>query len=370
VAHLLKVFLFYSNNVWLVCATMALLLTACVPSPVVPTATGELPQQGGVYVVCEGLWHQNNGTLTYVQPSGTVIPNVAAAVQPGYVLGDTPSGVAVIADTMLVVVSSSNTIEKFVISTGKWLGRYSRTQGGTPYGIAMVSDSVAVVSLLAGDGVMELNTRTMKPQIERLATGPAPEGVASFQGMTWVANSGFGDLRNNELNAGTVMVFSARDFLLRATIAGLPNVQSVHINAQTNQAWICYRNLPSLRDSLGGIVVVDGGTFQARAHYRYGAPRLALAPDGTAFVLHTTGVDKITNDGVVRPIIAHQSGSGNDVWYSIAYRKGAQPQLWIGNAKNYVQPGQVFVFTEEGSLLHTYDVAINPAHFVFTPPAR
>lgn len=356
------------KKILFISVTVALsLVLSCVPTPTQPDNPTVVLVPDGTYVVCEGLWRQNNATVSYINPAGVVIRDAVSAVNPGLQLGDTASDILVENDTMWVVVNTSKSIEKFQMSTGKWLGRQYRTDNREPYRICRLNDSIAIVSNLYDDSISELNLRTMQERIQRITVGPAPEGVAVLENRVFVANSGLGDYRSSEPDAGTMYVLNNIDYTRISVVKGLPNIASIRTDATTNRVWASYRNLTSLRDSLGGVVCLHPISLQIIGHWRFASPRsIVLDPaNGNLYVLHTNGISRINRTTTeIEHIVEYQSGNGNDVWYSLDYNSKTQ-ELWVGNARSYVTDGQAIVFSTTGKEVARYDVGLNPTAFGF-----
>lgn len=355
--------------VWPVFAVFITVLAAsCVQAPDAPTGSAGIVRPGGVYVLCEGLWRQDNSELSYLQPEFVdVVRDVVSTVNPGLRLGDTASDVVVRGDTMYVCVSTSHTIESYRRSTGEWLGRMTMPAGPEPYRMVLADDSTAYCTNLNDDSITEFDPRTLTIRIERAAVGPAPEGIAVTRNAIFVANSGLGDLRAGEDGAGTVAVLDRSDLATVNSVRGLVNVAALKYDALRNRMWASYRNLPSRKDSLGGIVLIDPDRATIIGHWRYTAPRGMAIDDrtGLLYVLHADGIDEIdVTASTTRRIIGHVSRDGNDVWFALAFDP-SRSLLWVGNARTYVLDGEALAISLDGGIVHRLTVGLNPTAFVF-----
>lgn len=344
---------------------IAALCLRCVPVPTAPNVQTTPLAHGGVFVVCEGLWRQDNATLSYVNPSGTSERDVVSTRNPGLRLGDTGSDILVRGDSVYVCVSTSGTIEVYHRTTGVWKGRIRFDNGRQPYRLARVNDTVAVCSILNDDTISEIDLRVLSIRVVRAPVGPAPEGLCAYGGKLYVANSGLGDLRMKEFGAGTVSILDATDLRLVDSIPGLPNVMLCIADSLRNRIWITYRHLTSQPDSLGGIVLFDPSTSRIIDHQRYTSPKgLVIDPaSGIIYVLHRYGVDMYDPNTRVRTtIVPHESGGNNDVWYSLGWW-ASQRLLLVGNARSYVTDGEVIAIELNGNVRFRANVGLNPAAF-------
>lgn len=346
---------------------LTLVLSSCLPTPDVAVRNDGVLGAGGVFVVCEGLWRQNNSVLSWVGLDGTVVRDVVSVVNTSMDLGDTASDIVVRGDTIFIAVSTSRSIELFRRSSGLWIGRIPAPQGAEPYRMALADDSTIFVTNLTDDSITEVDIRNGRLRVERVPVGPAPEGIAVLRNRIFVANSGYGDLRSGEAGAGTVDVYARSDLSRVRRIDALPNAAAIVADADRNRIWVSYRNLPSRKDEVGGVALIDASSFEILRRWSMDAPRgLTLdRSSGDVFVLHSLGVSRIrgTSD-TMSMVIRHRSGSGSDVWYSLAYQAEAGT-LWIGNARSYVTDGEVLAYDTTGKRLLAAPVGLNPTAFAF-----
>ncbi|MCX6141400.1 MAG: hypothetical protein NTX15_11345 [Candidatus Kapabacteria bacterium] len=347
-------------------ALLAMVCVRCVPVPTAPDTPNTPLTNGGFFVVCEGLWRQDNATLSYVTPSGNAERDVVSSRNAGLRLGDTGSDILVQGDSVFVCVSTSGTIEIFHRVTGNWQGRIRFMEGQEPYRIVRANDSIAYCSILNQDAIAEVRIKgyARDPYLV-FPVGPAPEGLCVYGDRIYVANSGLGDLRKNESGSGTVSILDTRDLRLIRRINGLSNVMSCVADSARGRIWITYRNLASQPDSLGGVVLIDPATDSIIDHQRYASPKgLVIDPQtGVVYILHRDGIDAFDPRSQARTrVISHSSTNGNDVWYSLGWWK-SQRALPVGNARTYVTDGEVIALDLNGTVRFKAGVGLNPAAF-------
>lgn len=343
----------------------ALCSFSCVPLPDAPEITSAPLTDGGVWVVCEGLWRQNNATLSYIGPTGLTENDVVEQRNHGLRLGDTGSDILIHGDSVYVCVSTSGTIEVFHRRTGIWKGRIRFDSGREPYRIALLNDSSAVCSMINDDCISEVHLRNLSVRVARVPVGPAPEGLCVLGGRIYVANSGLGDLRKTEEGSGTITILEASSMRTVKTLVGLTNAMSCIADKQRNRIWITYRHLISQKDSLGGIVLYDPVADSIVQHIRFSSPKGLVVDPATGFVyvLHGNGIDVYDHASQKRStLVAHQSGSGNDIWYSLGFRQSDRTLL-VGNARSYVTNGAVIALDLEGNRKFEASVGLNPSAF-------
>jgi len=349
---------------------VCVVLASCVHTPSAPeNPTAVQPRAGGVYVVCEGLWRQDNSVLSYVDPSQLIaVRDVLQANDPLQRLGDTAGDVAVHGDTMFIAVATSHSIEVVRMSTGTWLGRIRLPSSQQPRSVTIANDSTGYCTNVNDDSITEFDLRTLTVTTSGVHVGPAPDGCAAVNGRLFVGNSGFGDLRAAEPGAGTITVLSTTDLTPIGTVDGLPNVGILRADASRNVVWAAYRDLPSKKDSIGGVVCIHARTLEVIARWTFTwISSIDVDPQtGRCFVLHKNGVDQIdvASAGSTR-LLTHELAN-TDQWYSLAYQPSTN-RVWIGNARNYVIDGEAFAIDERGIIVQRANVGLNPAAFAFIP---
>jgi DNA-binding beta-propeller fold protein YncE len=353
------------------------LLASCRPSP-----SPELPPRtlgtAGAYILCEGLWRQDNSTLSrYDRASGSAINDVFASVNAGLRLGDTGNDMVALGDTLYIAVSTSRTIEALRLSTGQSLGRLRLLgQRQEPRKIAIVNDSTAFATLLNDDAVVEFHPRTLR-QTRIIAVGPAPEGIAATDRYVFVANSGYGDFRAREPKAGEISVIQLASRREIAAFNNLPNVLGLTLSPDKTRLYATYKHLPSLRDSLGGIVEFDTERLQELRRWRLRNPSaVALTAHGDSLFVLAGGVQigaNVSSNDVwfiplktpnAAPRLMVSNPDKRAMWYGLA-ADALTGELWVCNARNFSIEGAVQVFSPQGVLRKQFDVGVNPNTVVF-----
>jgi len=355
---------------FLVFICLSIMCASCVQTPTAPANPDAVrPNTRGVYVVCEGLWRQDNSVLSYIEPSALIaVRDVLQANDPGQRLGDTAGDVAVNGDTMYIAVATSHSIEVIRMSDGKWLGRIKLPSTQQPSSVVISNDSVGYCANVNDDSITEFNPRSFTVVTSGVPVGPAPEGLAILNNRLFVGNSGFGDLRATEPGAGTISVLSTSDLALVGTISGVPNVGTIRADSVRNVIWASYRDLPSKKDSIGGVVCINARTLAVVGRWTFTwVSTIDVDPiTGACYVLHKHGVDRITPSNTTSGRVITHEPSNPDVWYSIGYQR-TTGLLWVGNARNYVIDGEAFAADADGRIVSRSNVGLNPAAFAFIP---
>ena len=155
-------------------------------------------------------------------------------LQPPKPLGLYANEIEVAREKAYVVISGLNEIRIFDLVTLSDQGSIHLGSGTNPYGIAMVNDSIAVVSLLWTNQVAFVNVITR--QIETfVSVGSGPQGVLFFQGKVYVANSGYNP---PGYDPGKVSVIDLNGYTVSDIDVGV-NPQSLDVDTQGNIIVAC-----------------------------------------------------------------------------------------------------------------------------------
>jgi len=341
------------------------LLTSCVQTPSDPNGGAETIVPGGVYTVCEGLWQQNNASLSYRDPNGTTLRDAYRSVNGGEPLGDTPTDIVVLGDTLIISVSTSRELIMVHRGSGEVIKRQTIGATEQPYRMALAGERL-YVSCLNSDVVIEFDAKTLERTTQNIPVGPAPEGVAVSGQKLYVAVSGLGDLRSGEPLASTLQILRRSDMTVVGEVDSLWNVADVVADPDRQLVWATYRHFASEPDSLGGIVAIDTRADTIVLRRSYASPtRMALdQATGTVYLLHQDGIESIQPDGAWRRVVGHASSDGNDIWYAL-WLHPVTGQLYVGNARNYVTDGEVLIYSVQGALVDRYPVGLNPTAFAY-----
>lgn len=292
-------------------------------------------------------------------------------VNPALRLGDTGNDMAVKGDTLFIAMSTSRTVEVIQLSTGQWLGRVRFTGARQePRCIALVSDSVAFATNLNDDTITEFHPTTLQVRAV-IPVGPAPEGIVAVGRYVVVANSGYGDFRAKEPKAGTISVVDAATRKEIRTLAGVPNVIGLAASPDKRRFYAAYKHLPSLKDSLGGIVEYsvesDAQSFTELRRWRLKSPSsLSFSPSGDSLMVLSDGTVQMLalREANPQPRVLVSNVEQNAIWYGLGVHP-ASGELWVANARNYVVAGEVLCYTPDGKLIRRFDVGLNPNSLVF-----
>lgn len=321
----------------------------------------------GCYILCEGLFGQNNSSLTLLDFETNQVINNYFFKKNNIKIGDTANDILISGDTSFIVVSTNNKIIAFNTKTGLMIKEIISDKLKTPRKIVKLNDSLFAITNLKNNSVTFLNSNKLEILDKVVVVGPAPEGIAVCDKHIFVANSGYGDYLSNQADAGTIYVIDKNTLSLITKFKNLPNVIQLEFNRVNNRLYARYNNLPSLKDSLGGIVEFDVDSLKEIRRWKLKVYYITInSKANSIYYLNDYGIGKIelTNGSINNNFIKKQSS--NEVWYSIISCQ-IDEKLYVTNAKNYQTLGELIIFNPNDSIFIPikYNVGLNPNIVVF-----
>jgi hypothetical protein len=343
-----------------------LLLSSCKEDSGTSANLPDTTASNFALVLCEGLWGYNNSTVTKLNLLNfNVINDFTAITNPNFKIGDLGNDIAIRGDTFFVVVTTSKAIELFDIRTGRLLGYITFEGNSAPRRLDFINDSLLAVTDLYQDCVYIVNFRAKRVE-KKIPVGPAPEFVVHFNGKLFVTNSGYGDFRANEPKAGTLSVVDLNKMAEVSNIWIGPNPIEIALDRKRNLMFVSYNHLPSFKDSVGGIVVLNPITLERIAEFKTPVRSMHLVDeDGSLFFVGDRNVSRLFfASNKIDTILVNNDSKEN--WYSVAFDT-KNKNILIGNARNYTIDGEVLIFSlkqQNTEFLAKVSVGVNPSKTV------
>jgi DNA-binding beta-propeller fold protein YncE len=296
-------------------------------------------------ILCEGLWGMDNSSLhRYDLTTGTIVNDYFESANPGLRIGDLANNLVLSGDTGYIAVTTAKTIERFRASSGLSLGRLILTGNNAPRQICIIDSTTGFFTDLYANSVCEFNPSSMQIKTN-IPVGPAPEGITGWGNYVYIANSGYGDYLADKPKAGTISVIDVQSGQVVNNIPAGPNVIELKVDYKNNRLFAAYYNLPSKKDSVGGIIEYALPSLQVINHWRIAPRSITLSATGdTLFFLANHGVAYVrVNESLSMPQMLMQNIITEDHWYSLAISPDGK-SLWVCNARNYQINGEVLVF--------------------------
>ena len=174
-----------NNLLWLL--LLPLMVVSCTPDPPQPEPEPQPDTYAnGLYILNEGLFQQNNSTLSYYDfQNGTFTENIFLDVNHRG-LGDVGNDLQQYGSKLYIVVNNSNIVEVVDLNTVQSLKTINLPQK-QPRFIAFL-DGKAYISCFDGD-VVRVDTASLEVEAT-VHSGLNPDGICVCNGKLYVSNSG------------------------------------------------------------------------------------------------------------------------------------------------------------------------------------
>jgi hypothetical protein len=337
-------------------AALIVSVTGCVKDPVSALREVPVPSARGVYIVNQGNFGRGNSSLSYYDLVSFHVYNDVFTAVNGKNLGDVGQGMTIRGSSGYIVVNNSQKIEIIDLSTNLNTGTIFTGNGSSPGQMTFVNDTLALVTDLYANALLVVNIPA------RLVTGSIPvganpAGIAIAQGKAYVSNSGFGSGR-------TVSVVSVRSLSVVATVTVGDNPNGVEITPSGLVYVVCtgsYDFTDPGKDTPARVIVIDPASDVVTDSVYIGghATDMGIGVDGIGYVPSTSEVLRV-DTRVHRVTGVFKEGS-----YFAAGVEAASGDVYLADAKNFIQPGTVSVFAPNGQLRTQFDVGLIPGAFAF-----
>ena len=334
----------------------ASLLAGCVKDPVSALREIPIPSARGVYVINQGNFGRANSSISYYDLESFHVYNDVFTAVNGKNLGDVAQGMTIRGGSGYIVVNNSQKIEIIDLATNLNTGTIPTGSGSSPVTMAFVNDSLALVTDQYANDLIVVNV-VSRTVVGTVPVGANPQGIAIAAGKAYVANSGFG--ANN-----TVSVISLGSLAVTRTITVSDYPNDVEVTPSGAVYVVCagaWDYADPSKDTPARIFVIEPLTDRVADSIFIGehAMEIAVGADGIGYCLSTTRVLRVdTRANTV-------TGVFRDGSYFAVGVESSSGDVYLADAKNYVQPGTVSVTAPNGQLRVQFDVGIIPGAFAF-----
>lgn len=341
-----------------------LLMVGCDDLVSIPPAQNEeVAGTGALYILCDGNFSLNNSTLAVYDFDNQTFTGDFFQSKNGRKLGDSGNDMQRNGSKLYVIVNGSSQLEVMDARTGKSLRQIPFFNGSTarqPRSIAFWANKAYVCSF---DGsVARIDTASLEVEAF-IEVGRNPDGITASNHKLYVSNSGGLDFGSTLGYDRTVSVIDTETFLeVKRIEVGLnpgkikaDNFGYVYVSVRGNYErirpnWVC----------------IDAQTDEIAARYDFSVTNFDLSGDKAYFYSYddfskqsTIGVFNLKTKTVETTNFI-QDASLLKTPYGIT----ADPEsgaVFITDAGDYVSSGDVYCFTENGTLSYKLsNVGVNP----------
>ncbi len=342
----------FKQSILVLTAALSLTLASCHKDKVVkPNPT---PVTDGFYVLNQGLFNDNNSTLSfYSYSTKAVTPDIFTSAN-GRGLGDTGNDIEIYGSKMYIVVNVSSTVEVVDPKTAKSVKQVKLFTGTTarePRDIAFYKGNVYVSCYDGTVAVIDTATLGVKSSI---TVGSSPEQLAVANGKLYVANSGGLDYPNYD---NTISVIDLSTGTVSKTLTVVENPQNVGTDGNGNVYVLSAGDYNTVGPS---IAVIDDNTDVVKSQTNFDGSNMVVQGNNAYFITSTNAI-KVYNVSTNTVTAASFISDGTTVTTPYSIQVDAKTgEVFVADAKDYTSAGAVYVFDKTGKKEYSITVGINP----------
>ncbi len=336
---------------------IVILFSSCVKNPTGVSQEMIAENVSGVYVLNEGNFGRGNSEISFYNFNQQKIYNNIFYNTNHKNLGDVGNEIEIRDSLGYIVVNNSHKIEIININSNINIATINIGQNRSPRQMEFLNDSIALVTNLYDNSVLVLNV-FQKSILKRIQVGNNPEGIAIFGNKCFVANSGLG-------NGNTISILDLENFEVRNTLKVGDNPVEIKIDNDGEVYVLCAGKYNSFTDTTDDtwskIFIVSPTTEKIIDSIFIGdhSFKMVLTNNDNGFAC---GEKNILQINTLTNKLIGNFFSGK--FYSIAYDE-INHNLYLSDAKNYIQNGTIKVISILGQFRNSFDVGINPSSFAF-----
>lgn len=338
-----------------------LVLNSCKKEDPQPLTNDELSH--GMLVLNEGLFQQNNSSLSWINTSNDEVIDDFFLSTNGRLLGDTGNDMEIYGGKIYIVVNNSNTLEILSKKTGKSIKQISMVNGSIgkqPRSIAFYGSKAFITCY---DGFVDVLDTVSLTITQRIPVGSNPEGLAVSNGKLFVANSGGLNYPNVDSTLSVIDLTNLQE-ITRITIGKNPGGVNVDQNGDVYAiARGNYGSIPSRMVRINSInnTLEQTFTFDASGMERMNEYFLIsfynYSTESSEIRLFNTETESVENNSFINT-------SNITTLYGVHYNPG-NSKIYCSDAMGFTNSGYIRQFSSSGAYEKSYHVGLNPSKIIF-----
>jgi len=340
---------------WYPLVLFALAGCTVTPDPVTPTDLETAG--GGVYILNEGLWGQSNASLSLYDPQSQIVQQYLFSAANGRSLGDVGNYILSRGSVAYIVVNGSDRIEIIETRTHRSRGTITLAPGVSPRQLVVMNDSVGLVTNLYDASVSVLDFQTFTERA-RVPVGPHPEGIAIASGIAFVANSGLGTGRSvSMIELATLSAIGSLD--VGENPGDVLTIDGSQVFVLCAGSYGDFSDPDD--DTPATLITIDATQRRVVDSVQIGGHAFRMASDGTSriYISGSGAVLRIDtrNPGIIETFVAGE-------YYGVGV-DSATGDVYLSDARTFVVPGEVRVFSGSGIEKGRFEAGLVPGRFAF-----
>jgi len=313
----------------------------------------------GAFIINEGNFNQSNGSLSFYSMEDHQVQHGIFESVNGRNLGDVVQSMTIIDTLGFIVINNSSKVEVISKITWKSIVTIDLPAGSSPRYFVDGGNGKGYVTNLYTNSVSIINLSTYAVE-QSINVGVNPEELVIVNGKAYVANSGFG-------TGKTVSVINLTSNQVVKTIRVGDNPGAIEIDPGNNIHVLCTGqwgdwNDPNDTGTDGGVFIIDSNTDTViDSLVIAGHPsKLCLNNNNTGYFLngdqvvsYSTETNEVVNDTLI-----------SGFYYGLEFDPISE-QIFVLDAIDYSQNGELKIFSPAGQLKESHTVGIIPGSVTF-----
>ncbi len=347
--------------IWILILGLSAAFSGCNsdPEPVKTTGGTTIDSLSGVFwLLNEGLFNQNNSTLSRVDlGSGSVRTCIFTSTN-NRRLGDTGNDIAQYGKQVWIVVNVSSTVEVVRAGTAASLRQIPLRLNNRPMQPRSIAfwEGRAYITCYSGHvAVVDTETFTVEANIP---VGRYPEGIKVVGNEAFVANSGGVDFPNYDSTVSVIDLLNQTE-LRKINVGANPG----ELFAFGNKVWVVVRGnvannvKPKIKEidaSTKTVTTIDAGTYPNAVLAVYKGRLIRYVKENRGFTIRDVLTDAVVHTNNVVDVTTPYGLWTDD----------SQNLFMVGDAIDYTSQGRL-VFMKQGSSKSSWvRVGVNPGHLI------
>ncbi|MFT5778949.1 MAG: YVTN family beta-propeller protein [Crocinitomicaceae bacterium] len=328
-----------------------------------PTISTNISISNGMLVMCEGLYQQNNSSLSWVSNTSGVVSTNFFVQTSEVQLGDTGKEMKSYGGKIYLTVSVSSTVEVLSRATGvriKQIPMFNGAIAKEPRSIAFYDGKVLVSCF---DGYVDVIDTSSLEVEQRIQVGSNPEQLTVSNGKLYVANSGG---LNFPLMDSTVSVINLSTMVEETKITVGLNPVDIITDTQGDVYVITHGDYATIPSRMHRINTTTGTVAE---DFTFDASSIA-AMNGNFLIGYADFVATTNNIALFDPIsetlisTSFVDLSAVQSMYGLDYNPSTD-RIYVMDAMDFTVTGYVREYSSAGASLNAYHVGLNPSRIVF-----
>lgn len=341
---------------------IVLFLVSCKKDKV-PVPFVETQLENGMIVLCEGLFQQNNSSVSWVDLSNSEVSNSFFLNNAQRQLGDTGNDIKQYGNKIYIVVNVSSTIEVLDannFASIKQIPMVENSISKQPRNIAF-NDGKAYVTCY--DGFVDV-IDTISLEIEnRIPVGSNPEGIEVVNNKLYVSNSGGLNVGPMDSTVSVVDIMSQQE--IQKIVVGL-NPGQIAIDIEGDVYVVIrgdYAGIPS------SLTRIDSQSDLVVQQFPINVSSVAKMNENFLFSYYdfNSATNSIQLFNPLTELIENSSlidGNAITTLYGMSYSSELN-KIFVLDAMSFTNTGYVRKYSDNGVWEEDYHVGLNPTKILF-----